>query len=350
VERSFALALLVLSAPLLLAIALIVWASDGRPILYSGVRLGRKRRPFTMFKFRTLRVGAQRVTGSRLLDHSHDLAIRGGKFLRDTRLDELPQLWNVLRGEMSLVGPRPERPEVYRAECREIAGYERRFETRPGLIGPCQLHTPHGTDKRYRTRIDNTHVRHRGGRASGLRLVPYTALVVLRTTIRRVAEHLRPDVVQRRLLGRHPEKRKLRRVRLSTAFAHVFPQADMLPRRFQFRVLDMNENAFLVRCDEELPEGRTLEVRLELFLYRKDGSQRTCSARCQAFATHRRKRGEGHVVVLQYRPSTPRSAYMIHQYFLGTSLAPPPCRQRFVAGKPPAAGRRLHRLSAAFLV
>src|SRR5574341_49278 len=104
-ERALALALLALALPVIGVIALAIRLTAGAPVFYGGTRLGRGKRPFTMFKLRTLVVGASQVTGGALLDHRHGLMIRGGRFLRETRLDELPQLWNIVRGDMAFVGP-----------------------------------------------------------------------------------------------------------------------------------------------------------------------------------------------------------------------------------------------------
>ncbi|MGH7151895.1 MAG: sugar transferase, partial [Planctomycetota bacterium] len=97
-ERTLAAFLLLLCVPVLALVMLAVLVSDGRPVLYRSRRLGRWKRPFDMFKIRTLRRGAHLLTGARLLKKTDGLAIRGGHFLRDTRLDELPQLWNIVRG------------------------------------------------------------------------------------------------------------------------------------------------------------------------------------------------------------------------------------------------------------
>ena len=139
-ERGLALALLVLGAPLFVLVALIVRRSGKGQILYRGVRLGQRKRPFTMYKFRTLKEEANRVTGPELLSHTHDLTIPYGKFLRETRLDELPQLWNVLRGDMSLVGPRPERPTFVREFKHKVPQYMLRHRVKAGITGWAQVH------------------------------------------------------------------------------------------------------------------------------------------------------------------------------------------------------------------
>ena len=180
-QSLIALLLLVVTLPLWAVVGALVWISDGRPIFYRGTRLGRERRPFTIWKFRTLRCGAQQVIGSRLLADRHGLTIRGGRVLRACRLDELPQLLNIVRGEMNFWGPRPERPEVYEAKCREIPGYEQRFRVAPGLVGLSQLFTPHNTPKALRVRLDNAMLRRAPSLARQVRIVAYTAMCALAT-------------------------------------------------------------------------------------------------------------------------------------------------------------------------
>ncbi len=324
-ERGLALLLLILTAPLFGLVALIVWRSDRGEILYRGLRLGLGKRPFTMYKFRTLRRNAQLITGAELLDQRLEqhvqLTIPRGKFLRETRLDELPQLWNVLRGEMSFVGPRPERPEVYAAH-RGIDGYEQRFSVRPGMIGFSQLFTPHGTHKRYRTLIDNARIRHGQRGLSTVRIVTYAGLVVLAKALRRTLHHLRNDFLQSRVLGRYREKRRLRRVRPEGARISLELPGESTPRHG--RVIDMNEQAMLVVCPG-LSGALRADARLEVSL----GAGMLRSARCETMLSHTREHAGGQAFVLQYRPETARCDYIIHQYFLRSSLATPPSSRRF---------------------
>ena len=330
-ERGFALLLLLVSLPVLLLVGLIVFFSDGRPILYRGRRLGHRKRSFTMLKFRTLVVGAERVTGARLLDHSfHDLPIRAGKFLRDTRVDELPQLLNILRGEMSFVGPRPERPDVYDEQCRLIDGYDLRFSVRPGMIGYSQLYTPHGTHKRYRALIDNAGIRKRTGGFDDFSIVAYTAYVVLRRVVYSGIRHIREDLLQSRMRGLFRQKRRLRRFRMHESVVSIVPAGgEGTPRRAT--LVDINEEAVFLRCPEELGEGMGAEVRIEVELPCNpimNGARRIRSATFKGYVTHRRTSDAGQGYVMRIRPMTPRSDYMLHQYFLRTSLAPPPSTSR----------------------
>jgi lipopolysaccharide/colanic/teichoic acid biosynthesis glycosyltransferase len=133
---------LVATAPLLGLCGVAVRLS-GRPVLYRGPRVGRFGAPFTMYKFRTLKLGAEQRLGSRLGEELTRLTeaelTRTGVHLRRSKLDELPQLWNVLAGDMSLVGPRPIRPAFFEELCREIPAYWQRLVVRPGVTGFAQL-------------------------------------------------------------------------------------------------------------------------------------------------------------------------------------------------------------------
>ncbi len=102
-------------------IAVVIWLDSGRPVFYRQDRIGLQGRRFQILKFRTM------------LDD--DDVTRVGRFLRRTHVDELPQLWNILKGEMSMVGPRPERPEYVERFEKEIPGYSRRHTVKPGLAG-----------------------------------------------------------------------------------------------------------------------------------------------------------------------------------------------------------------------
>ncbi len=146
-EWCMALLLLVLLAPMVGVLALIVkWTSPG-PAFYSQVRLGYRGRPYRIFKLRTMTHNCEAVTGPVWSSGAGDPRVtRFGRLLRDTHLDELPQLWNVLRGEMSLVGPRPERPEIAVNLQRAMPRYPGRLLVRPGVTGLAQVELPPDVD------------------------------------------------------------------------------------------------------------------------------------------------------------------------------------------------------------
>jgi lipopolysaccharide/colanic/teichoic acid biosynthesis glycosyltransferase len=135
--------LLIFSLPFALIIAVLVVVTSGPPVLYRGERVGRGGRVFTMFKFRTLRRGAERRIGAQLgeeLVQSTEAEFTPiGRGLKATQLDEIPQFFNVLRGDMSLVGPRPIRPVFFEELAHELPSYWQRLVVRPGLTGLAQV-------------------------------------------------------------------------------------------------------------------------------------------------------------------------------------------------------------------
>jgi len=154
---------LVLAAPVMLALAIAVKLTSRGPVFYRGLRVGRGGRLFTIYKFRTLAVDAEARIGARLLDDRDKtrLVTPIGRLLKRTKLDELPQLLNVIRGDMRLVGPRPVRPVFLPEFVRDIPGYEARFAVPPGITGIAQLRGGYYTAPRNKLRYDRVYLRRR---------------------------------------------------------------------------------------------------------------------------------------------------------------------------------------------
>jgi sugar transferase (PEP-CTERM system associated) len=179
VDLVVSLSLLILFSPVMLLIAFASLVSSvGRdPVLYRQVRVGRNGRLFTIYKFRSMWVNAESGTGPRWAAVNDHRITRLGSFLRKTRLDELPQLFNVLKGEMSLVGPRPERPEFVRALSQQFPYYNERHRLKPGITGWAQLmhhYAADETDNRKKLEYDLYYVKNSG---------PFLDLIILIETV-----------------------------------------------------------------------------------------------------------------------------------------------------------------------
>ena len=132
-------AALLLASPVLLLCAIAIKLESRGPVFYRQVRVGRGNRPFHIFKLRSMYENAEKHTGPVFANQEDDRITAVGRFLRKSRLDEVPQLWNVLRGEMSLVGPRPERPEFIEMLAQRYPHFRLRAAVKPGITGWAQI-------------------------------------------------------------------------------------------------------------------------------------------------------------------------------------------------------------------
>lgn len=143
-DLAFASVLFMLSAPIMLLAALIIKVESSGPVIFKQVRVGENGRDFNIYKFRSMRQDAEAKSGPVWAGAQDNRVTRVGKFIRKTRIDELPQLVNVLKGDMSFVGPRPERPFFVSKLIEEIPYYNMRTVVKPGLTGWAQIKYPYG--------------------------------------------------------------------------------------------------------------------------------------------------------------------------------------------------------------
>jgi lipopolysaccharide/colanic/teichoic acid biosynthesis glycosyltransferase len=140
------LVLLLLSAPVILLGALLVKLTSSGPAFYAQTRSGKDGKPFSIYKLRTMYHNCESQSGPRWSTPGDSRITPLGRFLRRSHIDELPQLWNVVRGDMSLIGPRPERPEFIPSLAQKLPHYTDRLLVRPGMTGMAQVQLPPDTD------------------------------------------------------------------------------------------------------------------------------------------------------------------------------------------------------------
>ncbi len=165
VEWIIAAVLLVCLAPVIAVCAVLVKMSSPGPAFYCQMRLGRYGRPYRMYKIRSMKHNCEAATGPVWSAGKDSRVTRIGRILRDTHLDELPQLWNVLTGEMGLIGPRPERPEIVDRLQNALPRYRRRLLVRPGVTGLAQMRLPPDCDLesvRRKLAFDFYYIQHMG--------------------------------------------------------------------------------------------------------------------------------------------------------------------------------------------
>ena len=310
--------LLLAALPVMVSVALAIALVDGRPVFHFGGRLGRRQRTFSMLKFRTLVPNAEAILGASLESPVFRVRTGLGGFLRETRLDELPQIWNVLWGDMSFIGPRPVRPSVYEERCRKIPNYDRRFHVRPGLIGYSQLLTPHSAPKRLRSRIDNHLINHPLAKWQQLRLMMLTGFAVARKVVARCRRFAHVSLLRR---GHGGERRRLDRQPGRHADVWLRDSAHPSPRVVSV-VVDVNEHALRLRTCEPIRIACASEFEMRIRERSGSARERHKTARCRIESVRTRTAGAEFECVVWYKPASEMGRYIIDQYLLHKSLLP----------------------------
>ena len=174
--------LLTLAAPVILLFALLIKLESKGPAFYRQVRVGLYNQPFSVIKLRSMRQDAE-VDGAQWAQKDDPRVTRLGKFIRKVRIDELPQCWSVLKGEMSFVGPRPERPEFVADLEQKLPYYAERHMVKPGITGWAQINYPYGAsieDSRHKLEYDLYYAKN---------YTPFLDLLILLQTLRVVLWH-----------------------------------------------------------------------------------------------------------------------------------------------------------------
>lgn len=293
------------------------------PFFYCGQRLGLHKKPFVIHKIRTLREDLEFEQQGVILSAGSQRELVLGKFLRESRLDELPQLWNVLVGDMNLVGPRPLRPAMYEQLRRQLPNCEGRFRVKPGLTGYAQFLTPSRTPKRVRFAIDNYFINqgYRPGR--DFALVSWTVwMVVVKTVtaaLRRVVTlwtifKKRRQLTEERLTARRQSKGIW--IQLADIDFSGKTQAPV-------PIYDINDRAVSFYYEGDLETGETL-----YFYLIGSKARDTCRkkrARCcgyvyKCYSSSETSDSAARYVVF-YKPISPRYRYLTDYYVLHETVA-----------------------------
>lgn len=310
---TLALVLIIATLPLICIIAAALAVTQGpRNVLYFGPRVGKDEKPFQIIKFKTLRDEVAHITRDKTLPPGSNMETLLGKPLRDTRLDELPQLFNVLWGDMNMFGPRPVRQSIVE-KCRQtIPDYDVRFKVKPGLIGYTQALMPHSTDKAIRARINARLCRRPVSLVQEALFVAVTGLSVLRWTglvVRRSAASLLPLALRERTPVRGVVQLDLTDV----AVGHLL-------------LLHIDEEKLTLEARHPLqidPDLSPLALRLRSL---RRGRRRSKAARCVAvlLSAETRLHADGQTMVyrytMRYKTTSRFQQYMIDRYFIGSVL------------------------------
>jgi len=150
---------MILSSPLWILFSAAIKLGDGGPVFYTQERVGKQGKPFWTIKFRSMVPDAEKHTGAVWASENDPRVTRVGRILRATAMDELPQLFNILKGEMSFVGPRAERPELVEQFSKRIKNYHNRFFVAPGLTGLAQVYGSYDTPPHQKLRYDLLYIK-----------------------------------------------------------------------------------------------------------------------------------------------------------------------------------------------
>lgn len=317
---SLAMILFVLALPFFILIPIMIKMQGSGPILYRGGRLGLNKKIFMMYKFRTLAPHAEKIIGDKILTKivgkEENLVTHFGNFLRETRLDELPQLINVIKGDMDLVGPRPERPGIYKKHCQHLPTYDKRFLVNPALIGYAQLFTPHETPRVIRMLIDNKFLHMKKYIVTDLSLIFFAAIALMSKCLTKTARFVWRSIRSRE------EKRGFDRVPLKNTVVYLgLTENGSFDSRV--RAVDINERAVRLTSESEIKSDEFVfmiqAVKRQFFNRRNKVKSVYCQGKVYRSSEVKNPKSLYHYVV-DYNPLTPLNGYKISKYLLQDSI------------------------------
>lgn len=242
-------------------------------------------------------------------------------------MDELPQLLNIVKGDMDFLGPRPERPAIYQKYCKHIPGYDKRFLIKPGLLGYAQLFTPHSSPKKIRMLIDNYFLLKKRRLGWEIYMVLTTVITINVVIFSKAAAYLWNGFVKRNIMKQYRrEKRELERVMVSEGKVLIGRKAKDNDYVFSTcaELLDINEEAFSLNSIHKIAhDDDAFRLEIEHLGGQGNGRQKRKTALCYGTVYRELPLNDSHYrysYIVKYIPHSPFNAYIIDQYFLRKSV------------------------------
>lgn len=319
-DIGLSLLLLLLSLPLFVFFTIIVLISDGGDVFQKELRLGKEKRSFLMLKFRSLVSKGETKPGMR-----HTMSM----FFQNTLINELPQLLNILLGDMTFVGPRPICPEVYKQHSHDINNMDLRFLVKPGLIGPAQIYVPHQIPYRIRSFLDNRCATQKSSVFSNIAFIAFVFLRLGKNLILYFGDESMRIVFS--LFTSNPaiERRRLPRRDQRNTYCRIMPREINMEEMFsmigfhkQFKVVNMNSESMLVKASEPFSTNEvTLRLKKQTAREGKPPKRRVVylHGNMQYIPKYRGDKMSFYYLVA-YKAISPLNNYKVHQHFLKESL------------------------------
>jgi lipopolysaccharide/colanic/teichoic acid biosynthesis glycosyltransferase len=231
--------------------------------IYKGDRIGKNKKIFEIYKIRTLKPKSESRIACNVLNPVGNLEIKFGRFLRKTRLDELPQLFNVIRGDLSLIGPRPVRVEMF-DKCRHtIPNYDIRFSVKPGLFGLPQLITPHNSPKRLRALINYIYIKNYTSPSRRISMLVFAIVHVIKNLFKELFYKVNDCCINYKNRKTLDDRRLVRRTKdRKTQFLLADENYDNI-LDYNFKVININSEALCVTTNKNLGVGTKIHFILK---------------------------------------------------------------------------------------
>lgn len=283
--------------------------------------MGKNKKTFVIYKIRTLKQDAEKKFCSKILGPDTNFEVVFGKFLRKTRIDELPQLVNILKGEMNFIGPRPVRASIYLKKQRLFLDYDIRFRVKPGLIGPSQILTPATSPLRLRAIIDNRYVRLKEKSSfSSVKFVIFAFCALVSNFFQEINLSFKGKWQTLKGRGCFRDLRCSKRITghkvnilLTNPFFKPFTNTNI-------SIIDINHKTMCVKTDQKLEDRKEFFIIIEVLLQKKKKIKRIkCKVVSQVMRSCNLK-DTLYIYIIHYKPISELNRYMLQQYVLKQSI------------------------------